>query len=85
MIRINSVRCGCLTIPELTIKPGVVAITGPNGSGKTTFLEMVAGIIIPPTGTITINDQTPRNVTVGWVGEDEGKGDLAAGEREHCL
>ncbi|PWR70543.1 ATP-binding cassette domain-containing protein [Methanospirillum lacunae] len=69
MIHISSIRCGCLSIPELTIKPGLVAITGPNGSGKTTLLEMIAGIQIPIQGYIWINNTEPRKTTVGWVGE----------------
>ncbi len=68
MIQISSVRHGFLSIPDLTISPGMVAITGPNGSGKTTLLEMIAGIVTPP-GTISVNGVDPRKVTVGWVGE----------------
>ena len=69
MICISSIRCGCLSIPELTINPGLVAITGPNGSGKTTLLEIIAGIQIPTQGCIKINNTDPRKTNVGWVGE----------------
>jgi len=32
-------------------------ITGPNGSGKTTFLKIIAGYIIPDSGEVFLNDK----------------------------
>lgn len=38
------------------IEPGkICALLGPNGSGKTTWMKMVAGLIKPTMGTITYN------------------------------
>lgn len=40
------------------IEPGkIYALLGPNGSGKTTFMKIVAGLIKPTEGKITFEDQ----------------------------
>jgi ABC-2 type transport system ATP-binding protein len=58
------------------VGPGVTALLGPNGSGKTTMLKMLAGLTGPSTGTVTINDQVVRLSSdiyrlVGMVPEQE--------------
>ena len=35
-----------------------LALVGPNGSGKTTTLEVIAGLLAPDTGHITLNGRT---------------------------
>ena len=37
---------------------GIFAILGPNGSGKTTLIKSVLGMVIPQSGTISINGKT---------------------------
>jgi len=44
-----------LTVPELTIPPGIHYFRGSNGSGKTTFLRIVAGLL-PFTGTVVLDN-----------------------------
>ena len=45
-----------LSIPRLSIPKGAQwIITGESGSGKTTFLNLVSGILTPDCGTITVS------------------------------
>ena len=69
MISIENLRYRNLAIDALTIRPGITTIIGPNGSGKTTFLKICAGIILPDSGTILIDEAPPRQTNVGWVNE----------------
>lgn len=53
---------------SLDIKPGkVVGLLGPNGSGKTTFLKIVAGIMQPTSGDIFIDGHKPGVYTKSIV------------------
>jgi energy-coupling factor transport system ATP-binding protein len=69
MISVEFLRYRNLAIDALTIKPGITTITGANGSGKTTFLKLCAGITLPDSGTIMIDDAPPRQTEIGWVNE----------------
>jgi len=41
---------------SLTVAAGeIVTVLGPNGAGKTTTMRMVAGLILPTSGSITLN------------------------------
>ena len=47
-----------LRVPALSIEQGQhVAIVGPSGSGKTTLLSLIAGILIPESGSVLVNGQ----------------------------
>ena len=50
---------------SFTAKPGeVVGILGPNGAGKTTLLRIIAGIMEPSKGTVTIEDKTYKKDSI---------------------
>lgn len=49
-------RIGTFTLTaDLSIGPGVTAITGPSGAGKTTLLSLIAGLTRPCTGRIVLD------------------------------
>ena len=61
---------------DCSFGPGVTGLLGPNGAGKTTFLRVVAGLLSPSSGEVTILGRTPRKKhavhrDVGFVPEDE--------------
>ena len=58
-----------IAIDALSIKPGITTIIGANGSGKTTFLKLCAGIAVPDSGTLLIDNALPRETETGWVNE----------------
>ena len=47
----------CLRIPELQVAAGeTVAVIGSSGTGKTTLLNLIAGVTIPEQGSIVTHD-----------------------------
>ncbi|MFA5614726.1 MAG: ATP-binding cassette domain-containing protein, partial [Methanoculleus sp.] len=69
MIRIANLRHRIVDIPDLVVNSRYVAVIGPNGSGKTTFLSICSGIEEPGKGTVRLLGRPPSTVKVGWVGE----------------
>jgi ABC-2 type transport system ATP-binding protein len=61
---------------ELTVPRGsVYGLLGPNGSGKTTSIRMIMGILIPDDGTVSLFGGPPdgaRRRRVGYLPEERG-------------
>jgi len=55
-----------LNIPEFAVdKHEKVAVIGPSGTGKTTLLNLIAGIIVPSRGSIRVNDASVDQLNDG--------------------
>ena len=47
-----------LTATDLDLEPGeLVCVVGPSGCGKTTLLRILAGFLVPTSGTLTIGGE----------------------------
>lgn len=63
-----------LDIPHFSVATGEqVFISGPSGSGKSTLLGLIAGILSPDSGTVSINGT--RLSQLGSAGRDAFRGD----------
>jgi thiamine transport system ATP-binding protein len=67
----NILRSFTLQVPT----GSTTAVVGPSGSGKSTLLRIIAGLLIPTTGTIILNSQDISHVpthlrSVGMVFQD---------------
>lgn len=54
IVTFDSVTVGTLLSADLSIPPGVTAITGPSGAGKTTILRMLSCFADPSSGRIRV-------------------------------
>lgn len=53
---------------SFTLEPNTTtALIGPNGSGKTTIMSMIAGLLIPTSGTITFNNESDFRQLIGFL------------------
>ncbi len=51
-------RFVALDVPDLTVDRGTcLVVTGPNGAGKSTLLHLLAGLLRPDSGTVTVAGQ----------------------------
>ncbi|MDR1442346.1 MAG: ATP-binding cassette domain-containing protein, partial [Bifidobacteriaceae bacterium] len=62
IIRFDGVSAGwiedCPVVQDLTLafdSPGVTALTGRNGTGKSTVVELISGYLRPWTGAVEVN------------------------------
>ena len=62
---------------SFAVEPGqLVGLLGPNGAGKSTTVAMIAGLITPESGTVTVGgqplsgDTDPRKRLIGLVPQD---------------
>ncbi|GAB3607197.1 ABC-F family ATP-binding cassette domain-containing protein [Conyzicola nivalis] len=72
---------------DLTVAPGdVVGVVGVNGAGKSTLLRILAGVVEPQAGTVSL---APADAFVGWLPQEHERLDgetIAAyvGRRTGC-
>jgi ATPase subunit of ABC transporter with duplicated ATPase domains len=53
---------------DLVIAPGdVIGLVGPNGAGKSTLLRILAGVVAPEDGTVTVS---PPTATIGYLSQE---------------
>jgi len=55
---------------SLNLAPGAHGLLGPNGSGKTTFLNLIMGQLVPTIGKVKLFGRNPRtsSSTLRWIG-----------------
>ena len=46
---------------SFSLEPGVTALVGPNGSGKTTVMNLMTGLIQPTSGTVRVRGLSPSD------------------------
>lgn len=69
-----------LTSVDLTIPNGMFGLLGPNGAGKTTLMRILAGILRPSSGTLTVGEydgnsecgRTAIKCILGYLPQDLG-------------
>lgn len=55
---------------SITIARGErIAVIGPSGSGKSVLLALIAGLLEPAEGTISVNGNGDRSCEVAWLGQ----------------
>ncbi|WP_346958993.1 ABC transporter ATP-binding protein [uncultured Arthrobacter sp.] len=66
-------RTALLRDLDLTVRPGeIVAITGPNGTGKSTLLRLLNGLLRPHTGEVLVGGRSIHGIPTGRVAASVG-------------
>jgi ABC-2 type transport system ATP-binding protein len=70
----------------LTVGPGVTGLLGPNGAGKTTLIALMAGLLAPSAGTVSLDGMAPHRDTavhrrIGLVPEREATYEFLTGRQ----
>lgn len=65
------------------IPPGFISLTGPNGSGKTTFMLLASGRIMPGKGRVELLGHNTRILSGVWADETGKPGPGLTAEIEH--
>ena len=62
-----------LEIDEFCLEPGeMIAVRGASGAGKTTFLKLVSGILLPTRGRVLYGDTEASALSEPWRGRHVG-------------
>ncbi len=71
---------------SLEIKPGVTAVLGVSGAGKSSLLNVLAGFEKPSAGTVTFAQQDDSRLPLYWIPQDYGLwAHLTAAEHICCV
>jgi ABC-type multidrug transport system ATPase subunit len=63
---------------SLTLTPGVYGLLGPNGTGKTTLMRIIADVLYPTSGQVLLNGQDKNKIgdlyraQIGYLPQDLG-------------
>ena len=56
-----------LTDVSFSVEPGrIVGLLGPNGSGKTTMIKLINGLLTPTSGQVLIDGEAPASGATPW-------------------